>query len=122
MPLHRGAGTDALIDLGDEYDIGIVRYYTGLHTGKYELQFSGDGCTWRDAGELSQEYNELFKWLDYYPAYEGVEDTTARYIRIVSSDELDLGEVAVTRVDAAGFEYEADAPRSSAPCPCVRRI
>ncbi len=105
-------GQYALIDLGEEYDIGIVRYYTGLHTGRYELQFSDDGDTWRDAGELSQEYNELFKWLDYFPAYEGVEDTTARCIRLVSSDELDLGELAVydadgNLLDASGFEYEA---------------
>ena len=105
-------GQYALIDLGDDYDIGIVRYYTGLHTGKYEMQFSDDGEVWRDAGELSQEYNELFKWLDYYPAYEGVEDTTARYIRLVSSDELDLGEIAIydadgQQLDAASFDYEA---------------
>lgn len=105
-------GQYALIDLGGEYDVGIVRYYTGLHTGKYEMQFSDDGETWRDAGELEQEYADLFKWLDYFPASEGVEDTTARYIRLVSSAELSLGELAIydsdgNQLDSSGFTYEA---------------
>ena len=54
-------GRYALIDLGEEYDIDIVRYYTGLHTGRYEMQFSTDGTTWWDAGTLEQEYADLFK-------------------------------------------------------------
>ena len=105
-------GRYALIDLGEEYDIGIVRYYTGLHTGRYEMQFSTDGTTWRDAGTLEQEYADLFKWQDFFPASEGVDETTTRYIRLVASAELSLGELAIydsegTQLDASGFEYDA---------------
>ena len=105
-------GRYALIDLGEEYDIGIVRYYTGLHTGRYEMQFSTDGTTWWDAGTLEQEYADLFKWQDFFPASEGVEETTTRYIRLVASAELSLGELAIydsegTQLDASGFEYDA---------------
>ena len=105
-------GRYALIDLGEEYDIGIVRYYTGLHTGRYEMQFSSDGATWWDAGTLEQEYADLFKWQDFFPASEGVEETTTRYIRLVASAELSLGELAIydsegTQLDASGFEYDA---------------
>lgn len=105
-------GQYAVIDLGKERDIGMIRYYTGLHTGKYELQFSADGEDWRDAGELTQEYNQLFKWIDYSPASEGVEDTTARYIRLVASDELSLGEIAIydpdgNMYDAGEFDYDS---------------
>lgn len=105
-------GRYALIDLGEEYDIGIVRYYTGLHTGRYEMQFSTDGATWWDAGTLEQEYADLFKWQDFFPASEGVEETTTRYIRLVASAELSLGELAIydsegTQLDASGFEYDA---------------
>ena len=105
-------GRYALIDLGEEYDIGIVRCYTGLHTGRYEMQFSTDGTTWWDAGTLEQEYADLFKWQDFFPASEGVEETTTRYIRLVASAELSLGELAIydsegTQLDASGFEYDA---------------
>lgn len=105
-------GRYALIDLGEEYDIGIVRYYTGLHTGRYEMQFSTDGTTWWDAGTLEQEYADLFKWQDFFPASEGVEETTTRYIRLVASAELSLGELAIydsegAQLDASGFEYDA---------------
>lgn len=105
-------GQYAVIDLGEETEVGMIRYYTGLHTGHYEIQLSDDGEDWRDAGELSQEYNKLFKWQDYFPLLNGVEDCEARYIRLVASAELSLGEIAVydaegNMLDAAGFEYDA---------------
>ena len=105
-------GQYALVDLGSEVDIGMLRYYPGLHTGEYTLQFSSDGEGWRDAGVLTQEYSELFKWLDYSPAAEGAADTRARYIRLIASAELDLGELAVydaagNQLDAAAFSYDA---------------
>lgn len=105
-------GQYAVVDLGEEREIGMIRYYTGLYTGEYEMQFSSDGEDWRDAGELTQEYNQLFKWIDYSPASEGVEDTTARYIRLVASAELSLGEIAVydpdgNMYDAGEFDYDS---------------
>ena len=105
-------GQYALVDLGSETGLGMIRYYPGLHTGEYRLELSSDGESWRDAGSLSQEYNDLFKWLDYSLAAEGVADTSARYVRITASAELDLGEIAFydaegNMLDAAGFDYDA---------------
>ena len=105
-------GQYALVDLGGETGLGMIRYYPGLHTGEYRLVLSSDGESWRDAGSLSQEYNDLFKWLDYSLAAEGVADTSARYVRITASAELDLGEIAFyhaegNMLDADGFDYDA---------------
>ena len=105
-------GQYALVDLGGETGLGMIRYYPGLHTGEYRLELSSDGESWRDAGSLSQEYNDLFKWLDYSLAAEGVADTSARYVRITASAELDLGEIAFydaegNMLDASGFDYDA---------------
>ena len=105
-------GQYALVDLGSETGLGMIRYYPGLHTGEYRLELSSDGESWRDAGSLSQEYNDLFKWLDYSLAAEGVADTSARYVRITASAELDLGEIAFydaegNMLDADGFDYDA---------------
>ena len=105
-------GQYALVDLGGETGLGMIRYYPGLHTGEYRLELSSDGESWRDAGSLSQEYNDLFKWLDYSLAAEGVADTSARYVRITASAELDLGEIAFydaegNMLDADGFDYDA---------------
>ena len=105
-------GQYALVDLGGETGLGMIRYYPGLHTGEYRLELSSDGESWRDAGSLSQEYNDLFKWLDYSLAVEGVADTSARYVRITASAELDLGEIAFydaegNMLDASGFGYDA---------------
>ena len=105
-------GQYALVDLGSETGLGMIRYYPGLHTGEYRLELSSDGESWRGAGSLSQEYNDLFKWLDYSLAAEGVADTSARYVRITASAELDLGEIAFydaegNMLDASGFDYDA---------------
>ena len=105
-------GQYALVDLGGETGLGMIRYYPGLHTGEYRLELSSDGESWRGAGSLSQEYNDLFKWLDYSLAAEGVADTSARYVRITASAELDLGEIAFydaegNMLDASGFGYDA---------------
>ena len=104
-------GQYALVDLGEQREIGMIRYYNGIRTGEYRLQFSDDGETWREAGTIEQRYNDLLKWQDYFPESEGV-DGSARYIRIVASAELDLGEIALydaegRLLDAAGFDYDA---------------
>ena len=109
--LFAGRGQYALVDLGEQREIGMIRYYNGIRTGEYRLQFSDDGETWREAGTIEQRYNDLLKWQDYFPEAEGV-DGSARYIRIVASAELDLGEIALydaegRLLDAAGFDYDA---------------
>ena len=64
-------GQYALVDLGEEVDIGMIRYYTGMHTGEYRLQFSDDGESWRDAGTLEQQYNDLLQVAGLLPRGRG---------------------------------------------------
>lgn len=69
-----------------------VRYYTGLHTGNYFLQFSEDGVNYTDEAVMEQNYAQLFKWLDATLNEVG---KSARYIRIISDARLDMGELCV---------------------------
>ena len=48
-------GEYALIELREPAKIGAVRYYSGLYTGNYYLQFSADGGTYYDAAVLEQK-------------------------------------------------------------------
>ena len=93
----------ALIELAEPVEIGAVRYYSGLNTGDYRLDFSIDGETWiqqlRDDGSsgMTQSYTQLLRWNDAeLNEYNGY----TKYIRITSGAELYLGEVAV--YDALG--------------------
>ena len=84
-------------------EISAVRYYCGLHTADYTLQFSEDGETWvsqvKDDGSsgMTQSYTQLFRWND---AVLNPESGPVRYVRIISGSEQYLGEVAL--YDAAG--------------------
>lgn len=105
---ERGRYVD--IALPEETEVGMIRYYCGLHTGNYTVQFSTDGENWSDAGILEQSYTEIFKWMD--STEEDFTPGRARYIRLIASDELWLGELAVydadgERLDAAEFAYDA---------------
>lgn len=59
---ERGRYVD--IALPEETEITKIRYFCGLHTGEYAVQFSMDGENWTDAGTLEQGYTEIFKWMD----------------------------------------------------------
>lgn len=89
-----------VITLDKPTDIGSVMYYTGLWTGGYTLEFSGDGVNWQGqypAGKhqyaMNQPHSDLFKWL-----YADVNDDNVptQYIRITASKTpIELGEIAV---------------------------
>ena len=105
---ERGRYVD--IALPEETEITKIRYFCGLHTGEYAVQFSMDGENWTDAGTLEQGYTEIFKWMD--STEEGFTPGRARHVRLIASDELWLGEIALygadgERLDAATFGYDA---------------
>lgn len=99
---HRFEGDkdSIVITLDKPTDIGSVMYYTGLWTGRYTLEFSGDGVNWQEQyatgghqSAMNQPHADLFKWL-----YADVNDDNVptQYIRITASKTpIELGEIAV---------------------------
>jgi dolichyl-phosphate-mannose-protein mannosyltransferase len=89
-----------IIALAEPEDIGSIMYYTGLWTGSYKLEFSGDGVNWQDqypTGEnesaMNQPHSDLFKWL--YATINPDNEPT-KYIRITASNTpMELGEIAL---------------------------
>ncbi|NCC69039.1 MAG: dolichyl-phosphate-mannose--protein mannosyltransferase, partial [Clostridia bacterium] len=101
-------GRYADIELPEETEIGAVMYYCGLHTGNYYLQFSDDGINYEDVSTMEQNYAALFKWKT--AEFSDGAQATARYIRIISDDELSMGELALygadgELLDSSGFTY-----------------
>lgn len=101
--LHYEAGNYyAQIELHEEQEITAVRYYSGLCTADYKLQFSTDGENWteqlKDDGTsgMTQRYTQLFRWND---ATLNDDNGPVKYIRIVSGAEQFLGEVALYGAD-----------------------
>ena len=104
---HRFEHEYVEIDLGQDVSIGRIFYYTGLHTGYYELSFSADGETWfsqdrvADGGEIiramPQNFARLFRWQDALIS----DGWGIRYIRIgaLYGGPLYLGEVAIYDID-----------------------
>ena len=99
----RSRGQFSLIELNEERDIGAVMYYSGLHTGKYYLQFSADGEEFIDVAVMEQNYADLFKW-QY--AELGEETQDVKFVRIIVDDELWLGEIAI--YDSDGVRIGAE--------------
>lgn len=79
-------------------EVSSIRFYGGLNTGTYTLEFSQDGVEYVNAGSMEQNYVALFKWeqaqLDAAPEMD------VSYIRISSDTDTWLGELAV--YDAEG--------------------
>lgn len=101
--LHYEAGNYyAQIELRDEQEISAVRYYSGLCTADYTLQFSLDGENWTDqlkedgTSGMTQTYTQLFRWND---ATLNDDNGPVKYIRILSGAEQYLGEVALYGAD-----------------------
>jgi dolichyl-phosphate-mannose-protein mannosyltransferase len=84
------------IELKEETQIEGLRYYTGLYSGEYRLQFSTDGETWVDQTSMTQEHGDLFKWMDAELLAMG---QTVKYIRIIANTKMELGEVALYGYD-----------------------
>ena len=103
--LHYAEGnTYALIELTEPQKITGLRYYSGLYTADYTLQFSMDGETWTDqrledgTSGMTQLYTQLYRWND---AVLNENNGPVRYVRIVSGAEQELGEVAIYGADGA---------------------
>ena len=104
-------GQYALIDLGDEYDIGIVRLLCRTAHGFLRAAILRRRRCMARRGLSGAGLRRPLQVARLLPESEGVEDTTARYIRLVASDELSLGELAIydaegNQLDAAGFDYD----------------
>lgn len=99
---ERGSYADIELESGTE--IANLRFFAGLNTGKYYVQFSEDGVNFEDAGIMEQTYADIFKWLDWEPN-EGA-PTSAKYIRIIADSELYMGELAV--YDGSGLPMALD--------------
>lgn len=89
------AGDCAVFDFGETVEIDEIMYYTSLYTGTYALEYSIDGENFIPAFEMSQAYNELFRWMDL--SFE--ESQSLRYLRIVANDRLDMAELAFLTSD-----------------------
>ncbi|MGI6028046.1 MAG: phospholipid carrier-dependent glycosyltransferase [Candidatus Heteroscillospira sp.] len=83
------------------FDFGVptafekLMYFSSLHTGEYIIEYSDDGEDWQELGEMTQKYNQLFKWIS--PQRE--EGFQARYVRLTALGRMDLAELAFVRLD-----------------------
>ena len=106
----------ATLDLGAEYRLDTLMYYTGLFDGTWKLELSADGQEWREQGYwktddngeqawesgMTQYWRDLFKWR--YAQLEAADDALlTRYIRISpSKDGMELGELVLVTRDEDG--------------------
>ena len=97
--LHFPEGNNyALIELAEPQKLTGVRYWSGLNTADYLLQFSLDGENWTDqvtpegTSGMTQTYTQLFRWND---AVLNGDHDPVRYVRIISGAEQYLGEVVL---------------------------
>lgn len=86
-------GEYALIELPEDTKISQIRYFAGLHTGNYYLQYSTDGKVFVSAGTLEQHYADLFKWKN--ANITEMKFGAVRYVRIIADSKLWLGELAI---------------------------
>lgn len=94
-----------VITLNEPTDISAIMYYTGLWTGSYTLEFSGDGATWQEQlptgdkeSAMNQPHSDLFKWLY---ATINTDNTATKYIRITAAKTpVELGELAIYAKDS----------------------
>ena len=102
--LHYTEGNQyALIELREPTEVTAIRYYTGLNTADYRLEFSMDGENWTEqtaedgTSGMTQQYSQLFRWCDATVTWEG----PVKYIRVISGAEQYLGEIALYGADGA---------------------
>ncbi|MEG2455790.1 MAG: phospholipid carrier-dependent glycosyltransferase, partial [Oscillospiraceae bacterium] len=73
--------------------VSALRYYPGLNTGEYTVEFSDDGISWWSAGTLEQTYQDLFKWKEL--PFETLSAVSQVRITAYSEDGwMELGELA----------------------------
>jgi dolichyl-phosphate-mannose-protein mannosyltransferase len=83
----------AEVQLEGETYVSKMRFFAGLNTGKYYIQFSDDGVDYRDVGIMDQSYSNIFKWCD--ADFQDGADLNTKYIRIVSGSDLYMGELGI---------------------------
>ena len=94
-----------VIELDEPEEISSIMYFTGLWSGNYVLEFSGDGESWsvqnQKDGEdpetpayaMNQSLASLFRWRY---AYLNRDSTGVKYIRLTTSRApMELGELAI---------------------------
>jgi len=82
------SGQMVSIDLGKEYDIDGIMYYSWLKVGNFTLLSSEDGKSWTELSKVEQTHASMFKW------YSLEADRSARYIMLTAVGDLSLGELA----------------------------
>ena len=88
------SGRYALVELEEPTEISRVRYYTGLYTANYYVQYSQDGEEYTDICMLEQGHAALFKWQEA-DLSAAVNYGEVRYIRIIADGKLEMGELAI---------------------------
>jgi dolichyl-phosphate-mannose-protein mannosyltransferase len=86
-------GDYAQIELETDTDITNIRFFAGLNTGKYYIQFSEDGENFTDVGTMDQSYSNIFKWCD--ADFDSGASMMTKYIRIISDGDLYMGELGI---------------------------
>ena len=79
-----------VFDLGEETAVSAIRYYPGLNTGNYTIEYSVDGQEWYLLCNQEQDYTSMFKWLDL-----SCDAFNARYIGVLADSELYLGSMVL---------------------------
>ena len=104
-------GENVSFSLAESSDIAEIRFFTGIGTGSYTLEYTADGQTWESV-TLDQPYNSLLKWeTATIEVEEDVEENitlTGKIFRLTaypdsnshpSREVLDLGELAFFDAD-----------------------
>ncbi len=105
----QGDGNYAQVELRQPQTVTGVRYWSGLVTADYLLQFSADGEDWviqaKEDGTsgMTQQYTQLFRWND---AVLNADNGPVRYVRIVAGAEQYLGEVVIYGQDGTPIPAE----------------
>ena len=88
------SGRYALVELEEPTEISRIRYYTGLYTANYYVQYSRDGEEYTDICKLEQGHAALFKWQEADLTAAGGYGEV-KYIRIIADGKLEMGELAI---------------------------
>ncbi len=94
---HYEAEDITTIDFGENKEFSNIMYFTSLHTGDYTIWYALEGGEWQSAGEMTQKYNQLFKWVSVFP--DETESIEARHFHITANSNLDLAEMAFIGID-----------------------
>ena len=93
------------IALEDDTPVSVIRMFTGVGVGSYELEYSADGMEYSLVGSLQQDASAVLTWkYVYLPS-----PVTGGYIRITGRGNVWLGEVVC--VDGEGRVARASSPR-----------